>query len=68
MTLVTGYLLCDEPLQVIHMVFIAPVMAGIGAFGAYASLDLEYGTAAIHYGFYLLVTVALRLIMGLAAF
>jgi hypothetical protein len=68
MTLVTGYLLDDEPLQVIHMVFIAPVMAGIGAFGAYASFDFEFGTAAIHYGLYLLVTVALRLIMGLAAF
>ncbi len=68
MTLATGYLLGDEPLQVIHMVFIAPVMAGIGAFGAFVSFDFEFGTAAIHYGLYLLVTVALRLIMGLAAF
>jgi hypothetical protein len=68
MTLVTGYLLGDEPVQVIHMAFIAPVMAVIGAFAAYASLDLEWGTAAIHYGLYLLVTVTLRLIMGLAAF
>ena len=68
MTLVTGYLLEGEPLQAIHMVFIAPVMAGIGAFGAFASFDFEFGTAGIHYGLYLLVTVALRLIMGLAAF
>lgn len=68
MTLVTGYLLGDDPLTVIHMVFIAPVMAGIGAFAAYASFDIEVGTAAIHYGLYLLVTVTLRLIMGLAAF
>jgi hypothetical protein len=68
MTLVTGYLLEDQPLEVIHMVFIAPVMAAAGAFAAFASFDFELGTAAIHYGMYLLVTVALRLIMGLPAF
>ena len=68
MTLVTGYLLGDEPLKVIHMVFIAPVMIGIGAFTAFASFDMEFSTAGIHYGMYLLVTVSLRLIMGLGPF
>ena len=46
--LVTGYVLGGDQVEVIHMVFIAPVMIGIGAFGAFASLDFEFGTAAIH--------------------
>ena len=66
--LVTGYVLGGGELEVIHMVFIAPVMIGIGSFGAYVSLDLEFGTAAIHCSLYLLVTVTLRLILGLSAF
>jgi len=66
--LVTGYVLGGDDVQVIHMVFIAPVMIGIGTFAAYLSLDLEAGTAAIHCSLYLLVTVTLRLILGLSAF
>ncbi len=66
--LVTGYVLGGDKVEVIHMVFIAPVMIGIGSFGAYISLDLEFGTAAVHCSLYLLVTVTLRLILGLSAF
>jgi len=66
--LVTGYVLGGDKVEVIHMVFIAPVMIGIGSFGAYLSLDLEAGTAAVHCSLYLLVTVTLRLILGLSAF
>lgn len=66
--LVTGYVLGGDRVEVIHMVFIAPVMIGIGSFGAYVSLDLEFGTAAVHCSLYLLVTVTLRLILGLDAF
>ena len=66
--LVTGYVLGGDDVQVIHMVFIAPVMIGIGTFAAYLSLDLEASTAAIHCSLYLLVTVTLRLILGLSAF
>ncbi len=47
---------------------IAPVMIGIGTFAAFLSLDLEAGTAAVHCSLYLLVTVTLRLILGLPAF
>lgn len=65
---VTGYVLGGDKVEVLHMVFIAPVMIGIGTFGAYLSLDLEAGTAAIHCSLYLLVTVTLRLILGLPAF
>lgn len=66
--LVTGYVLGGDKVEVIHMVFIAPVMIGIGTFGSHLSLDLEAGTAAIHCSLYLLVTVTLRLILGLSAF
>lgn len=66
--LVTGYVMGGDPVEAIHMVFIAPVMVGIGAFGAFASLDFEFGTAAVHCSLYLLATVTLRLIMGLPAF
>jgi len=61
------YLFDGDPLEVTHMLFVAPAMFGVGAFAAYLSLDLEWGTAAIHYGMYLLVTIVLRLIMGLPA-
>ena len=61
------YLFDNDPLEVVQTVFIVPVMVGIGAFAAYASLDLDFGVAALHYGFYLLVTVGLRLIAGLPA-
>jgi cation transport ATPase len=66
--LVTSYVFQGDPLEVIHMAFIAPAMVAIGAFGAYASLDFDFTMAAVHYGLYLLVTVTLRLIMGLSAF
>lgn len=66
--LVTGYVLGGDRVEVVHMVFIAPLMVGIGAFAAFASLDFEFGTAAVHCALYLLVTVALRLILGLSPF
>jgi len=66
--LVSGYVLGGDQLEVIHMVFVAPAMIGIGAFAAFITLDFEFGTAAIHCAMYLLVTVVLRLILGLPAF
>ena len=65
--LVRAYVFEGDPFEVVHMVVILPIMVAIGSFAAYASLDLEFGTAAIHYGMYLAVTVVLRLIMGLPA-
>jgi len=65
--LVRGYVFEGETFEIVHMVVILPIMVAIGSFAAYASLDLEFDTAAIHYGMYLGVTVILRLIMGLPA-
>jgi hypothetical protein len=51
-------------IQPIHLTFIVPVMIGIGAFAAFASLDLDFGSGAMHYGFYLIVTVLLCFVAG----
>jgi hypothetical protein len=48
-----------------HMAFVIPAMVALGAFGAWASLDLDFGIGAMHFGLYLAVTVVLRLIMNL---
>jgi hypothetical protein len=40
-------------------------MVGMGAVAAQASLELEFGNAALHYSMYLIATVLLRLIMGM---
>jgi hypothetical protein len=50
------------------MVPIVVVMVFAGAFAAYASLDLDFLIAAVHYGFYLLVTGGLALFIGIEMF
>jgi hypothetical protein len=64
--LIAAYGLRLDELELIHMAFLVPVLIGLGAFAAYASLDFEFGMGALHYGFYLAVTVVLRLILGLS--
>jgi hypothetical protein len=44
---------------------VAPPLLCIGALAAYASLDLEFGSAFFHYAFYILVTIGLRAVAGL---
>jgi hypothetical protein len=57
----------DDP-QVWNLVYLVPPMFLAGAAAAHASLDLEFTSGLFHYGLYLLVTVTLRLVMGLNAF
>jgi hypothetical protein len=47
------------------MVFVAPIAIGIGAGVAVACLDLDFGSGALHYAFYLMVTLILRWAIGL---
>lgn len=61
--LVPLYLKVDQ-LEYFHLVFVIPPFVFVGAFAAYAALDLEPASAAIHYSMYVVVTVALCLIMG----
>jgi hypothetical protein len=44
------------------------VMIALGAVTAQASLELEFGQAAMHYALYLAATVILRLLMGMNAY
>lgn len=44
--------------------FVAPVFIGIGAGVAFACFDLDFGSAAMHYCFFLLVTLLLRFAIG----
>ena len=45
------------------MCVVVPVVVAIGAVAAQVSLDLELGTAALHYSIYLLATLVLRFIL-----
>ena len=50
------------------LVFAIPVVIVIGAVCAQASLELEFGAAALHYCVYLAATILLRLILGMSAY
>jgi hypothetical protein len=66
--IVVFYVNEGEPLEIFQMaVLVVPLFAG-GAGLAFVTFDIDYGSGAIHYGLYLLVTVVLRLIMGLSAY
>jgi hypothetical protein len=65
--LIATYGLRLDQRELVHIAFLAPLLVALGAFAAYASLDFEFGTGAIHYGMYLSATVLLRLILGLSA-
>jgi len=54
-----------QTLELFHLLFVVPPIMAVGALAALASLDLDFGTGLLHYGLYLLVTVALCLVMGL---
>ncbi|MGD9719934.1 MAG: hypothetical protein AB7O59_01820 [Pirellulales bacterium] len=45
--------------------FVAPVFISLGAGVAWATLDLDFGSAAMHYCFFLLVCLLLRFALGM---
>jgi len=51
--------------EVWQWVFVAPVFISVGAAAAWACLDLDFGSAAMHYCFYVVVTLLLRAALGL---
>ncbi len=51
-----------------QMAIIVPIMLLAGGGAAYTTLDLEYLSGVLHFSLYLVVSVALRLLMGLSAF
>jgi hypothetical protein len=53
-----------DKLELFHLLMIIPPIAALGAVAALATLDLDFGSALVHYGLYVMVTVGLCLIMG----
>lgn len=51
-----------------QLVFVAPAALFVGAFAAFASLDLDFLSGMVHYGMYLIVTVLLRWAAGMSLF
>jgi hypothetical protein len=58
----------DQQMMLTVLIFVVPAVIAAGAFTAQVSLDLTFGNGALHYAFYLVVTVILRLIMGMSAY
>lgn len=58
----------NAELEMFHFAFIGPALLGIGGFTGLATLDLDFGNGAIHYAFYLLVTVLFCFIIGVPAY
>jgi predicted Zn finger-like uncharacterized protein len=56
-------IITGEPWQ---WAFVAPVFVAVGAGVAFACLDLDFGSAAVHYSFYVVVSLALRFALGMA--
>lgn len=54
-------------LTILKVVFATAVAIGIGAFASMASLDLDLAVGGVHFAFYFLVTIGLRVILGLTA-
>ena len=61
--LIKGYLFDGDPFESFQLLIVIPAMIALGAFAAHLALDLDVTTAAVHYGFYLLMTVLLRMTM-----
>ena len=55
-------ILTGEPWQ---WIFVAPIFISVGGGIALATLDLDFGNAAMHYCFYLVVTLMLGFALGL---
>jgi hypothetical protein len=43
-----------------NWIFVLPPFVAVGGLVAYSTLDLEYGSGALHYSFYLVVAVILH--------
>jgi len=60
-----GFGMSPDPIELPWLVIIVPALVAAGALAPFATFDLDYATAAVHYGFYLGTCVLLRVIMHL---
>jgi hypothetical protein len=44
--------------------YVAPIFFGLGALASFATLDLEWGAAVVHFSLYVLTTALLRWLAG----
>ncbi len=65
--LLSAYRVIPEEQNAQVWMFVGPPFVLAGASVAFLSLDLEFSSAALHFAFYLIVCVLLRLVMGLNA-
>lgn len=56
-----------EKLEIFHMLIAAGAAVGIATFGSYVAMDLEPTSGIVHCALFFLVTVLLRVVMGLPA-
>jgi hypothetical protein len=56
----------DAPAETWNVLPFAVILMSVGAGTAYACYDLDLGSGFFHYSLYLLVTILLRLTMGLS--
>lgn len=61
-------LFANAPPEMFHFAFIGPAFLAAGGVTALASLDLDFGNGALHYAFYLLVTVLFCFVIGVPAY
>jgi predicted Zn finger-like uncharacterized protein len=54
-----------DQLELLHLLFIVPLIFAAGAFIATLTLDLDFTNGIFHYGFYVVVTVALALLVDI---
>jgi hypothetical protein len=54
------------PGELYQWLLVAPPIIGVGALAALSTFDLDYGSGALHYCFYLLMTFILASAMGLS--
>jgi hypothetical protein len=53
-----------DKLELFHLLFIIPPIAALGGVASLASLDLDFGSALVHYALYVLVCILLCFVMG----
>ena len=58
----------NAPPEMFHFAFIGPVFIAAGGVASMASLEIDFGNGAIHFAFYLLVSVLFCFIIGVPAY
>ena len=66
--LMKHYLFPNSSPEMFHFAVIGPVFIGIGGVVGLATMELDFGTGAMHYVFYLLVTVLFCFLVGVPAY